>query len=93
MELKDLDEKNLPGRVKPPAMKAWDDLVVEILMEACEKKPGKKMTQERVHEVPDALVDRGGDGQPVNRVFGRIRPLAGPAGEGPCRRIRQRSTP
>lgn len=43
MELRDLDEKDLPGRMKLLASKAWDDLMVEILMEAYEKKAGKKM--------------------------------------------------
>jgi hypothetical protein len=85
MELKDLNEKDLPGRVKLLAKKAWDDLMVEILMEAYDKKmgkkmekaarltvdymmevqlamgknkkPGKRMTEEWVHEVLDALVD------------------------------------
>jgi hypothetical protein len=85
MELKDIDEKDLPGRVKLLAQKAWDDLMVAILMEAYEKKMGKKMekaarltvdymmavqeamgqnkkvgkpvTEEWVHELLDALVD------------------------------------
>jgi hypothetical protein len=85
MELKDIDEKDLPGRVKLLAKKAWDDLMVEFLMDAYEKKMGKKMeraarltvdhmmevqlamgknkkvgkrlTEEWVHKVLDALVD------------------------------------
>jgi len=43
MELKDIDEKDLPGRVKLLANQAWNELMVQKLMEAYERKMGRSL--------------------------------------------------
>lgn len=42
-ELKELDEKDLPGRVKLLAVRAWDELMVDKLKDAYETRTGRKM--------------------------------------------------
>ena len=61
MELKDLDPKDLPMRVKLLAADAWNDLMVEKLEDAYEKKMGKRMeraarlTVDYMMDVQDAM--------------------------------------
>lgn len=61
MELKDVNPKDLPMRVKLLAGEAWNELMVEKLMDAYEKKMGKKMeraarlTVDYMMDVQDAM--------------------------------------